>query len=60
MPEKKKGFEASAPAVSQGLFGAPPAAPAGPLDVKEAYKERMIKIYQQHNPSKVRLDCSIC
>ncbi|CAE7949118.1 unnamed protein product [Symbiodinium sp. KB8] len=40
---------------SGGLFGgAPSAAPAtGPVDVKQAYRERMVKIYQQHNPSKV-------
>ena len=51
-----------------GGFGSP-----GAVDVKqavawvswlveacEAYKERMIRIYQQHNPSKVLLDCRMC
>ncbi|CAE7563039.1 unnamed protein product, partial [Symbiodinium sp. CCMP2456] len=48
------GGASSLAASSGGLFGAPSAAPAtGPVDVKQAYRERMIKIYQQHNPSKV-------
>eukprot|EP00439_Symbiodinium_sp_Y106_P032047 s2705_g3.t2 len=48
------GGASSQAASSGGLFGAPSAASAtGPVDVKQAYRERMIKIYQQHNPSKV-------
>eukprot|EP00931_Biecheleriopsis_adriatica_P102925 TRINITY_DN7782_c0_g1_i1.p1 TRINITY_DN7782_c0_g1~~TRINITY_DN7782_c0_g1_i1.p1 ORF type:complete len:2353 (-),score=629.77 TRINITY_DN7782_c0_g1_i1:22-7080(-) len=46
---------ASSSSSSGGLFGAaaPAAAAAATVDVKQAYKDRMIKIYQQHNPSKV-------
>eukprot|EP00913_Durusdinium_trenchii_P005488 g5115.t1 len=54
------GVGMGAAASSGGLFGSGmggggfggAAAPAGGLDVRQAYKERMIKIYMQHNPSK--------
>ncbi|CAE8679398.1 unnamed protein product [Polarella glacialis] len=46
---------ASSSASFGSLFGssAPSAPAAQQVDVKQAYKERMLKIYQQHNPSKV-------
>ncbi|CAE7588924.1 unnamed protein product [Symbiodinium sp. CCMP2592] len=47
------GPTAGAPSGGAGLFGGPAAAAPGQVDVKQAYRERMIKIYQQHNPSKV-------
>ncbi|CAE7529001.1 NUP145 [Symbiodinium natans] len=47
-------FGQASPGGLSGAFGASPSAlGAGGVDVKQAYRERMIKIYQQHNPSKV-------